>query len=296
MSKNRSQLGALILAVSLSACGGSDPNGVADEGPAEAAVEVAESSMEAHSRPTLAEIADGAHRSDANKARNAYRHPVETLECFGLEPEMTVVEIWPAGGWYTEVIAPYVMEDGKYIAAHWDPDSAIEFIQKGVQAYKDKLEANPEVYENVEMAVLMYPDKLEFGLPESVDMVVTFRNIHNWMGRNFADDMFAPMYRSLKPGGILGGIEHRGDPAVSQDPKAASGYVNQDYAIQLAEKAGFELAATAEINANPADTKDYETGVWTLPPTLRAGQENREKYLAIGESDRFTLKFVKPEG
>jgi len=295
MSKIHSVLGVLIVTASLSACGGSEPGGVADEGPAEAAVEVVESSTEVASGPNLAEIIDGAHRSDKNKARNSYRHPIETLQFFGLEPDMTVVEIWPAGGWYTEVIAPYVMENGKYIAAHWDPNSEIEFIQKGVKAYQDKLAANPEVFGNVEMAVLMYPDKLEFMPAESVDMVVTFRNIHNWMGRNFADEMFASMYRSLKPGGILGVIEHRGDPAVPQDPKAASGYVNQDYAIQLAEKAGFELVATSDINANPADTKDYETGVWTLPPTLRAGEEDREKYLAIGESDRFTLKFVKPQ-
>lgn len=244
---------------------------------------------------SLAAAAEGAHRSDKNKARNVFRHPVETLEFFGLENDMTVVEIWPAGGWYTEVIAPYMKGNGKYIAAHWDPDSEIEFVRKGVQSYRDKLAVHPEVYDEVEMVVLMYPDKIEFMPPESVDMVLTFRNIHNWMGRNFQDDMFAAMYAALKPGGILGVVEHRGNPEVPQDPKAASGYVNQDYAIALAEKAGFVLEATSEINANPKDRKDYETGVWTLPPTMRAGDENRDEYLDIGESDRFTLKFVKPD-
>lgn len=279
---------ALVIACVLGACG--QPDGGADTSePAASAPPAEEAGM------SLAEAAEGAHRSDENKARNVFRHPVETLEFFGLENDMTVVEIWPAGGWYTEVIAPYMKGSGKYIAAHWDPDSDIEFVRNGVQAYRDKLAAHPEVYDEVEMAVLMYPDKMAFVPPGSVDMVLTFRNIHNWMGRSFHDDMFAAMYAALKPGGILGVVEHRGNPDVPQDPKAASGYVNQDYAIAMAEKAGFVLEATSEINANPKDRKDYATGVWTLPPTLRAGEENREEYLAIGESDRFTLKFVKPE-
>lgn len=277
-----------LIATVLMACGDSDTSGAVTE-PAPAPPPVAE-----ESGPSLAEIAEGAHRSDENKARNVFRHPVETLEFFGLKSDMRVVEIWPAGGWYTEVVAPYMQDKGKYIAAHWDPESDIEFVRNGVKAYQDKLAAHPEAYKNVEMAVLMYPDKIEFVPPGSVDMVLTFRNIHNWMGRNFADEIFASMYAALKPGGILGVVEHRGNPEVPQDPKAASGYVNQDYAIALAEKAGFVLEATSEINANPKDRKDYATGVWTLPPTLRAGDENRDEYLAIGESDRFTLKFVKP--
>jgi predicted methyltransferase len=272
--------------VSLTGCGGSEPDQVTQEAPQQA--EVVESG------PGLADIVTGSHREEKNTARNSSRHPIETLEFFGIEDAMTVVEIWPAGGWYTEVIAPYLNENGQYIAAHWDPESEIPFIQKGVGAYMEKLAAHPDVYGNVEMAVLMYPDKMDFVPPASVDMVVTFRNIHNWMGRDFADDMLAAMYKALKPGGILGVIEHRGNPDVPQDPKAASGYVNQDYAIELAEKAGFELVATSEINANPLDTEDYETGVWTLPPTMRAGDVDRDKYLAIGESDRFTLKFIKP--
>jgi len=205
-----------------------------------------------------------------------------------------VVEIWPSGGWYTEVIAPYVNEKGRYYAAHWDPESDSEFVRRGLAAYQEKLAANPELYGNVQMTVLMPPEKMEVAPPGSVDMVLTFRNIHNWMPRGQAEAMFDAMFKALKPGGILGVVEHRGNPDVEQDPKAGSGYVNEDYAIALAEAAGFELVAKSEINANPADTKDYDTGVWTLPPTLRKKEEDRDKYLAIGESDRFTLKFRKP--
>lgn len=270
MSKNYSVMGLVSIIAVLSACGGSEPG------------------------PSLSEITAGDHRLEENSARDAYRHPVAALEFFSIRSDMTVVEIWPAAGWYTEVIAPYLNDNGRFIAAHWDPESEIPFLQRGVKAYQEKLAAHPSVYGNVEMAVLMYPDKMDFVPPGSVDMVLTFRSIHNWMGRDYADDMFAAMYKALKPGGILGVVEHRGNPDVPQDPKAASGYVNQDYAIALAEQAGFELVATSEINANPKDTKDYETGVWTLPPTMRAGDQDREKYLAIGESDRFTLKFAKP--
>lgn len=244
--------------------------------------------------PSLADILAGDHRSDANRARDIYRHPVDTLEFFGLQPDMTVVEIWPSGGWYTEVIAPYMNEQGTYIAAHWDPEDEREFVRNGVQGFTEKLAARPDVYGNAQMGVLMPPEQWDFAPEGSVDMIVTFRSIHNWMPRGYAEDMFAQFYKALKPGGVLGVVEHRGNPDVEQDPKAASGYVNEAYAIQLAEAAGFELAGQSEVNANPADTKDYDTGVWTLPPTLRKKDEDRDKYVAIGESDRFTLKFVKP--
>ena len=278
----------MLVATFLAACGNSETE-----------VEISEPAapppMAEESGPTMADIAEGAHRPDENKVRNVYRHPVETLEFFAIKDDMIVAEIWPAGGWYSEVIAPYLRDNGKYIAAHWDPESEIEFVRNGVQAYQDKLAEHPEAYDKVEMAVLMHPGKMDFVPAGTVDMVLTFRNIHNWMGRDFHDDMFASIYAALKPGGILGVVEHRGNPDVPQDPKAASGYVNQDYAIALAEKAGFVLEATSEINANPKDRKDYETGVWTLPPTMRAGEVNRDEYIAIGESDRFTLKFVKPD-
>jgi predicted methyltransferase len=149
------------------------------------------------------------------------------------------------------------------------------------------------VYDKVEV-VSFLADGADAVPPGTVDMVVTFRNIHNWMARDQAAQAFASMYRALKPGGVLGVVEHRGNPAVPQDPKAKSGYVNEDYAIRLIEEQGFRLVAKSEVNDNPKDTKDYEQGVWTLPPTYRLGDKDREKYAAIGESDRFTLRFVKP--
>ncbi len=282
-----------IATMFLVACGGPEPTPTAAP---DAGSEALPAKAATASVASLADVLAGEHRSEENRARDIYRHPKETLEFFGLTPASQVVEIWPAGGWYTEVIAPYVNESGQYYAAHWDPESETEFVRAGVARYQEKLGAHPEIYGNVKMTVLMPPDNMEVAPPDSMDMVLTFRNIHNWMPRGWAEDMFAAMYRALKPGGVLGVVEHRGDAAVEQDSKAASGYVNEDYAIALAEAAGFVLEAKSEINANPADTKDYDTGVWTLPPTLRKKDEDREKYLAIGESDRFTLKFRKPAG
>lgn len=285
-------ISSLFLAIALQGCESGGPPEQAATPETAAEPGIAEPAVAEPDR--LDAILVGEHRSEENRARDLHRHPKETLQFFGLTEDMQVVEIWPAGGWYTEVIAPYVNENGKYWAAHWDPDSDREFIRDGVARYKEKLAANPELYGNIEMTVLMFPEKLEIAPPESVDMVVTFRNIHNWMAFEFADEIFATMYAALKPGGVLGVVEHRGNPEVPQDPKAASGYVNEDYAIAMAEKAGFVLDAKSEINANPADTKDYEGGVWTLPPTLRLKDQDSEKYLSIGESDRFTLRFIKP--
>jgi predicted methyltransferase len=236
----------------------------------------------------------GSHRSAVNKARDVYRHPKETLTFFGLRQDMTVVELWPgSGGWYTEVLAPVLKDKGKLYAAHVDPVDAPPGGRDGLKSYKDKLAANPELYGKVDVTVL-WNKGADIAPPGSADMVVTFRNIHNWMGRDWAPQAFAAAYQALKPGGVFGVEEHRGNPAVPQDPKAASGYVNEDYAIRMIEAAGFKLVDRSEINANPKDTKDYEKGVWTLPPNYRMGDVDRAKYAAIGESDRFTLKFVKP--
>jgi predicted methyltransferase len=207
---------------------------------------------------------------------------------------MRVVEVWPAGGWYTEILGPYLRKSGKYYAAGWDPDAKAEFIQLGIKAFRDKLAARPDLYGGTEMTVLSFPDKTVIATPGSADMVLTFRNIHNWMGGGNAEKAFAAMYAALKPGGVLGVVEHRAKTDSPQDPKASSGYVREDYAIALAEKAGFVLEARSEINANPRDTKDYEKGVWTLPPTYGAGEKDKARYTAIGESDRFTLRFRKP--
>jgi predicted methyltransferase len=239
-------------------------------------------------------LADG-HRSDANRARDTSRHPKETLLFFGLRPEMNVVEVWPdPTGWYTEVIAPLVRDNGRYYGAVLDAAPGVASQEKRVSDYKAKLAATPALYDKVAV-VPFYTDGRDIVPPGSVDMILTFRNIHNWMARDTAQKAFASMYRALKPGGVLGVEEHRGKPGVVQDPKAKAGYVDEQYAIDLIEAQGFRLVAKSEINANPKDPKDYELGVWVLPPTYRLGDKDREKYTAIGESDRFTLKFVKPK-
>ncbi|HEY8508601.1 MAG TPA: hypothetical protein VIL32_09605 [Steroidobacteraceae bacterium] len=243
----------------------------------------------------LDRILAGDHRSEAHRARDAHRHPRETLLFFGLRPNMHVVEIWPEnGGWYTEIIAPLVREQGRYYAATMAPDPSSKLITNRLASFRDKLASRPDLYDRVVITTL---DKEggEIAPPGSVDMVLTFRNMHNWMADGWADKAFAAMYRALKPGGVLGVVGHRGNPDTPQDPRAKTGYVNEQYAIDLIESQGFRLVAKSEINANPRDTKDYEQGVWTLPPVYRLGERDREKYTAIGESDRFTLKFIKPE-
>jgi predicted methyltransferase len=242
----------------------------------------------------LKTIIEGNHRSDDYRARDQYRHPLDTLTWFGIKEDMTVVEIWPGGGWYTEILAPFLKEQGTYYAAGFDAESETPFVRDGAQRFKDKLAANPDLYGKVIVTELAPPQKVNLAPQGSADMVLTFRNVHNWMGRGHAEEVFQAMYRALKPGGILGLVEHRGNPAVKQDPQASSGYVTEEYAIQLAQAAGFQLVARCEINANPKDTKDYPEGVWTLPPALRLQDVEQDKYLAIGESDRMTVKFIKP--
>jgi len=238
-------------------------------------------------------ILAGSQRSPQNRARDLYRHPKETLLFFGLRPEMRVLEVWPEPGWYTEVLAPLLREHGKYHAAVIEPDPQSKYITQRLSDFQQKLAARPDVYDRV--SVVTFPSDGGDVVPSgSLDMVVTFRNIHNWMARGTAAQAFATMYKALKPGGVLGVAEHRGNPSVPQDPQAKSGYVNEDYAIRLIEGQGFKLVGESQINANPKDTKDYEQGVWTLPPTYRLGDTDRQKYTDIGESDRFTLKFVKP--
>ena len=228
-----------------------------------------------------------------HSARDGARHPAETLKFLGLKPDSHVVEIWPAGGWYTEVIAPFVADEGQFYAAHFPADSDVEFFNRAVQQYKEKLAADSEAYGDAQVTV-MYPGNMALA-PQPVDLILSFRNVHNWMSRDFADEAMQAFYDVLKPGGILGIVEHRGDPSREQDPEAKSGYVTEAYTIKMAEKAGFVLDGSSEINANPKDTRDHPEGVWTLPPTLRLGDEDREKYMAVGESDRYTLRFRKPE-
>jgi predicted methyltransferase len=233
----------------------------------------------------LAKAIAGAHRTPALVERDKARKPQEELEFYGIKPTMTVVEISPGGGYWTEILAPYLKDKGTYYTA---------VSPRQAEGWKKKLDATPATYGNVKISQ-MGGGTYDIAPDGSADMVLTFRNVHNWMSAGTADQAFAAFYKALKPGGILGVEEHRASDKQPQDPKAANGYVRQDYTVQLAEKAGFKLAGSSEILANPKDTKDWPRGVWTLPPTLTLKEQDREKYMAIGEADNFVLKFQKPE-
>lgn len=236
------------------------------------------------------------HRSEKNKQRDEYRHPKQTLSFFGVKPGMTVVEIAPGGGWYTEILSPLLGEEGKLYAAHYDPSSTIEYYRNSREKFSNKIASEADRYGNVEITIFQPPELFDIAPQNSADAVLTFRNVHNWLrgGREATVDSFKAMYEVLKPGGVLGVVEHRLPKDMTQDEKASSGYMHQDFVISVAQEAGFELVATSEVNANPKDTANHPKGVWTLPPSLRLGDEDKEKYLSIGESDRMTLKFVKP--
>ncbi|HAV36907.1 MAG TPA: methyltransferase [Massilia sp.] len=233
----------------------------------------------------------GEHRAESNRARDVYRHPYETLTFFGIKPNMTVVELVPSGGWYTEILAPYLREKGKLIGA----GQAIAPGNRYGEAFKKKLDSNPALYDKVVTSVFEPPARYDIAAPNSVDMVLTFRNLHNWVGNGdeAVKTTFKEIHKVLKPGGVLGVVDHRLPASMKQDEKASSGYVHEAYVIRMAESAGFKLAGKSEVNANPKDTANHEKGVWTLPPVLANKDKDREKYMAIGESDRMTLKFVK---
>lgn len=242
--------------------------------------------------PALTQAVAGPWRSPAFVARDGARHPVEELTFFGLKPDMTVVEIWPGGGYWTEILGPYLHDHGRYYAAIV-PRGLSDRTAAAADRFQAKLDSDKPRYGNVKVS--------EFGKnmsniapAGSADLVVTFRNFHNWVGDGMAPQALAAFYTALKPGGILGIEDHRGPADKPQDPKAESGYVRQDYTIEMARKAGFEFVGASEINANPRDTKDYPEGVWTLPPDLALGDKDRAKYIAIGEADNFVLKFRKP--
>jgi predicted methyltransferase len=241
----------------------------------------------------LAKAVADEHRSPNMVARDKYRHPQEVLEFAGIKPTMTVVEISPGGGYWTEILGPYLKDKGTYYTA-LSPRNASERAAKAVDDWNKKLADNKAQWGDVKVT--------EFGRGSydvapagSADLVLTSRNVHNWMGAGFADEAFAGFYKALKPGGILSVEEHRAAADKPQDPKAADGYVREDHVIQLAQKAGFKLVSRSEALANAKDTKDWPKGVWTLPPTLTLGEQDRDKYLAIGEADNMLLKFQKPK-
>jgi predicted methyltransferase len=236
----------------------------------------------------------GAQRTTRERTRDGARHPLETLTFFGLRRDATVVELWPGGGYYTAILAPLLLEPGKLVVTHFDPagDPKSEDTQDA-HAILDRLAKSPGVFGKVEPRQIAVT-ALSFGPDGSADFVLTFRNIHNWIDEGYASDVFAAAARVLKPGGVFGVEEHRGKPGMTVAQIRATGYVPEEVVVDLARRAGMQLVARSEVNANPRDTKDYEKGVWSLPPTLAEKDANREKYLAIGESDRMTLKFVKP--
>ena len=236
---------------------------------------------------------EGAHRKEGNAERNVARHPMETLEFFGLQPGMTVMEVSPGGGWDTEVLAPLLKGQGTLIAAHYSANGG-SYSRRSLGGFLTKLGENDEVYGEVIVTELQPPKAMQAAQPESVDIAVAFRNVHSWMRMNQVELFFASIYDALKPGGVFGIVQHRGEPGTSVEEMKRTAYVSEQQVIEYAELAGFELDARSEINANPRDTKDYPGGVWTLPPVLRDGDKNRNIYLAIGESDRMTLRFRKP--
>ena len=246
---------------------------------------------------------EATHRDPANSQRDQYRHPLEVLSFFGLQADMTIVEIWPTAGWWTEILGPYTRPHGIYYAAgfsmtakrtpDWRKQAQIDFTRK--------LEASPALYDHIVVTELSVPERTTIAPPNSADRVLTFANVHNWIKGDYAEAMFVVMHRALKPGGILGVVEHRAKPGTSVEDMKLSGYVTEDYIINLARQAGFVLDARSELNANPKDSTHHPEGVWTLPPSLRyckslnAAEQAPcfDKYRKIGESDRMALRFVK---
>ncbi|MCY4265389.1 MAG: methyltransferase [Gammaproteobacteria bacterium] len=244
---------------------------------------------------TLENLIVGEHRSEANIARNHYRHPVETLNFFGLQPDMTVIEILPSRGWYTEIIAPYVRDQGKYYAAHFSPNATTSYMPPNLRNFEEKISNDPNLYGRITVRHLNPPHEVVIAPPNSADMALTFRNVHNWIMAGQEHEFFAAFYAALKPGGILGVVEHRALADAGMDVMETSGYVTEAYVKEVAAAAGFEFVESSEINANPEDPTVHPAGVWTLPPNYRLEEEDRAKYAAIGESDRMTLKFIKPQ-
>ncbi|WP_106089425.1 class I SAM-dependent methyltransferase [Enhygromyxa salina] len=258
---------------------------------------------ETSDKPAFADLDSvlaGAHRGD-NAARDSQRHPKETLEFFGVEPSMTVVELSAGGGWYTEILGPYLRDQGKLIVTHWP--TTHERYGSSAQKFADKVNSAPEIYGDVTIAIapLSADDAFEPAPEGSVDVVLTFRNSHGWYNNGQTQQIYGAAFKALKPGGIFGVVQHRAAEGADPEQTSKQGYLPESVVIATAQEAGFELVEKSEINANPKDTKDHPSGVWTLPPSLSGpekgveqSEEELAKHNAIGESDRMTLKFKKP--
>jgi predicted methyltransferase len=251
------------------------------------------SSSESAVGPLIDNAIAGDHRSPSNKARDSQRHPKETLMFFGIKPGMKVLEILPGGGWYTEVLAPALKDRGQLTVASFGANNPSDYLRNVHTKYIAKLESNPDIYAKVNAEVFEDEGYLTKVASASQDMVLTFRNSHNWIRFGGIEQAYRSFNRVLKKGGVLGVVQHRAVSGADVEQAAEQGYVPEAYLIQLAESMGFKLVAQSEINANTKDTKDHSKGVWSLPPSFREKDNNREKYTAIGETDRMTLRFVK---
>lgn len=249
----------------------------------------------------------GPHRAQSNKDRNRYRHPVGTLSFMGLKDGMTVMEIWPGAGWYSEILAPVLRYNGQFIVAAYDVDvpDQPDYRYRLQSELLSKFSASPELYDQVVVTGFSPPESASLGAADSLDMILTFRNTHGWISGGLSETIYAEFARVLKPGGILGVVQHRAIAGSDPQASAETGYVSEQAIIALARTAGLYLEARSELNANPMDTQDHAEGVWTLPPSLAMCREIEdeaemaacnEKYQAIGESDRMTLRFRKPLG
>ena len=292
---------AIAAIMALTACGQSTTPQHSDKAQAPEAAPVQEAPVAVAQKSSMDAVLSGAHRTDKEKARDVYRNPKDTLAFFEINKDMTVAELFPGGGWYTKVIAPYLASgSGTFIAVNSDPGDN-EGRQERLKQFEDKF-SDETIYGSVKSGLI----SKESGFAQSgtVDVVLTFRNIHNLMKAEVLDTYLNHSFDALKPGGILGVVEHRAGTDTPQDPQAQNGYVREDFMIAAAQKAGFEFVSSSEINANPKDTRDHPFGVWTLPPVKRSSVTYGEKdpsfdsapYVAIGESDRMTLKFRKPVG
>ncbi|MCC2616962.1 methyltransferase [Aestuariibacter halophilus] len=251
------------------------------------------------SATTLPEVINGDHRSAENKARDVYRKPLETLSFLGLQNDMTVIEVWPGSGWYTEILAPFVKDNGRFVAAQYELNPPFAYQRRALGSFMTLLGKQPKLFSHVEVIPFALPYDLRLGDANSADMVLTFRNVHNWYsemygGGRYTDAAFSAMFDVLKPGGVLGIVDHRWPDPAQEDPFAKNGYISAERIIAVAQKAGFRLEAQSDLLANPKDTHNHPNGVWSLPPVLAIDDSGKQAMLDIGESDRFLLKFVKP--